>query len=180
MKKITTALLIGILVAGGQQPKPAQQPPPAAQAGAEGTIKFTSSSQLVVEIVNVKDKSGKTIEGLKAEDFVVTENGAPQSIRFCEFQHLQDAVDMSANTVDSNSVTPDVVRPATVTPVTKNQIQPEAPGDIRYRDRRLLAVYFDMTAMPPQDQLRALTYARKFIRKQMAPADLLAIMPFQT
>src|SRR5204863_5989665 len=51
---------------------------------------------------------------------------------------------------------------------------------IRYRDRRLLAVYFDMTAMPPQDQLRALTYARKFIRTQMAPADLLAIMSFQS
>ena len=37
---------------------------------------------------------------------------------------------------------------AKVDSVTHNQIAPETPGDIRYRDRRLLALYFDMTAMP--------------------------------
>ncbi len=58
------------------------------------------------------------------------------------------------------------------------EIAPEAPGDIRYRDRRLLALYFDMTAMPVPDQLRALAAAQKFIEKQMAKADLMAILKY--
>ncbi len=35
-----------------------------------------------------------------------------------------------------------------------------------------------MTAMPPSDQLRALAAAQKFIRTQMTPADLVAIMRY--
>src|SRR5260370_23192243 len=37
-----------------------------------------------------------------------------------------------------------------------------------------------MSAMPVPDQLRALNAARKFIRTQMGPADLMAIMKFST
>jgi hypothetical protein len=50
---------------------------------------------------------------------------------------------------------------------------------IRYRDRRLLVLYFDVTALPPPDLLRACAAARKYIDTQMGPADLLAIMTFQ-
>ena len=48
----------------------------------------------------------------------------------------------------------------------------------RYKDRRLLAFYFDMTAMPPADQQRALSAAEKFIRTQMTEADLVSILRF--
>src|SRR5205823_5452619 len=126
-----------------------------------------SNTQLVIETVTVKDKSGKPIEGLTAKDFTVTEDGVAQEIKFLEFQRLQEAPDA-----------PPVQKPSPVAPVTKTQITPEAPGDIRYRDRRLLALYFDMSAMPVPDQLRALTAARKFIRTQMAPPDLMAILTF--
>src|SRR5450756_1254100 len=60
----------------------------------------------------------------------------------------------------------------------RDRITPERPGDIRYRDRRLMAMYFDMSAMPVPDQVRAEAAALKFIQKQMAPADLMAIMAF--
>ncbi len=40
-------------------------------------------------------------------------------------------------------------------------------------------MYFDMTALPPADQIRALDGAQKFIRTQMTAADLMAIMVFQ-
>ena len=52
------------------------------------------------------------------------------------------------------------------------------PGSTKYRDHRLLALYFDMTAMPLADQIRALEAAQKFISTQMTPADLVAIMLF--
>ena len=56
-------LLIPLLV---QQPLPQQDAP---------TVKFQTTTQLVVEMVSVKDKNGAVIEGLTAKDFTVTENG---------------------------------------------------------------------------------------------------------
>jgi VWFA-related protein len=42
----------------------------------------------------------------------------------------------------------------------------------------LLALYFDMTTMPPSDQLRALDAAQKFVQTQMTSADLVAILRY--
>ena len=67
-----------------------------------------------------------------------------------------------------------------VQPVTRTQIAPETPGDLRYRNRRLLVLYFDMTSMPVPDQLRAAAAAQKFIRTQMTPADLVAMMSYSS
>ena len=40
-------------------------------------------------------------------------------------------------------------------------------------------MYFDMTAMQPGDQLRALEAAEKFIRTQMTPVDLVSVLRYQ-
>ena len=134
-------------------------------------VKFESTTQLVVEAVSVKDKSGKVIDGLTAKDFVLTENGVPQAIRFCEFQKLDEA---PAGPLPAPSVTAaDLPKTPPLT-----QIAPEPPGDIRYKDRRLLVLYFDMTSMPVPDQLRALNAAQKYIRTQMAKPDLVAFMMY--
>src|SRR5271165_1689936 len=119
----------------------AQQP-----AADDSGARFTSSTQLVVETVTVNDKSGKPIEGLTAKDFTVTEDGVAQTIKFFEFQKLAET-----------QGPPQPVGPERGVPVnklTRTQIAPEPPGSTKYRDRRLLALYFDMTAMPPPDQLR--------------------------
>src|SRR5580693_7043207 len=52
---------------------------------------FTASAQLIVEEISVKDKKGKPIEGLKKEDFIVTEDGKPQAIRFFDFEDIDKA-----------------------------------------------------------------------------------------
>ena len=131
-------------------------------------VKITVNTQLVVETVSVTDKNGKPIEGLTAKDFVVTEDGVVQTVSFCEYQKMQETAPAPppAPTADQ------------VAPVTRGQIAPERPGDVRYKDRRLLALYFDMSAMPVPDQLRAQAAAVKFIRTQMQPADLMAILSF--
>ena len=54
-------------------------------------VKFESTTQLVVVNVSVKDKNGKPLEGLKASDFTVTEDGKPQQIKVFEYQRLEDA-----------------------------------------------------------------------------------------
>jgi VWFA-related protein len=140
--------------------------------GGKQTATFSSSTHLVVETITVTDKNGKPVEGLSAKDFTVTENDAPQTIRFFEHQTLPDAP-------NTEPVTPSEPPKIHIyDKLTRTQISPEAPGNTRYKDRRLLALYFDMTAMPPPDQLRALDAAKKFVRTQMSPADLLAIMRY--
>jgi VWFA-related protein len=130
---------------------------------------FSSTSQLVVETVNVKDKNGKPVEGLTAKDFTVTEDGTEQMIRLFEFQKVPEDADPEPAI--------GVSQPLRKLPET--QITAEKPGDLRYQDRRLLVLYFDMTAMPPPDQMRAIKAAEEFVRKQMTPADRMALMRFE-
>jgi VWFA-related protein len=158
--------------------QPAQQPPAAA---ADTLPKFTSNTQLVVEIVSVKDKDGKVIEGLTAKDFVITENGVPQTISFCEFQSLDEKIEpvVAPPVASPSAPTPPPAERPKVDPIAAPAIAGAAPGDIKYRDRRLMVIYFDMSAMPVPDQLRSLTSARTFVQKQMTKADLLAIMKFE-
>ncbi|MBI4906423.1 MAG: VWA domain-containing protein [Acidobacteria bacterium] len=137
----------------------------------QGQPTFQSTTQLVIETVVVKDKNGNPITGLTAKDFTITEDGVPQTIRFFEYQKLDESAPVQpiAETVH--------IEP--YARLTKSQIAPEPPGDLRYRDRRLLALYFDLTAMPVSDQLRALSAAKKFLRTQLTTSDLVAVMVFQ-
>src|SRR5688572_10860668 len=50
------------------------------------------ATQLVVQTVTVTDKDGKPIEGLHAEDFILTEDNLPQVISVFEFEKLDDTV----------------------------------------------------------------------------------------
>ncbi len=170
--RLTFLTFLTAALALGQQSSPAGSTAQGANGQiANGAATFSSTTQLVVETVVVKDKSGKPIENLSAPDFSITEDGAPQSIRFFEFQRLPEIPDTSP--------LPDVAqRPAPFQRITRTQIAPETPGNPRYRDRRLLALYFDMTSMPPADQLRAIQAAEQFVRSQFTSSDLAAIMTF--
>ena len=130
-------------------------------------------SQLVVEAVTVKDKQGNFIHGLAAKDFTVTEDGVPQTVRFFQYQNLaQEAKPLPVEKPDQENIT-------LYNRLAREQIAPESMDKDRYKNRRLLAFYFDMTTMPPEDQLRALTAAETFIRSKMTTADLIALLRYQ-
>ena len=142
---------------------------------ADGSQTFTLSVnvQLVVEAVVVKDKNGKTIPGLTAKDFTLTEDGIPQTIRICERQNLAE-----------QSAPLPVIKPGPedikiYKHLARTQIAPETEDTERYKNRRLLALYFDMSAMRPADQIRALSAAKQFIRTQMTTVDLVSILRYQ-
>src|SRR5579859_8446 len=170
---IFTARLLLVLLILIAAPAPAQQIGQNTSAQASGTYTLTAKSQLVVETVVVKDKQGKFISGLGAKDFTVTEDGTPQTIRFCEHQDLaaeQEPVAPAAAGTEQIKL---------YKQLTRTQIAPEEPENSRYKNRRLLALYFDMTAMRPADQLRALSAAEKFLRTQITTVDLVAILRYQ-
>jgi VWFA-related protein len=187
MRPILITLLAGLLVLSAQQSAP--QPNAASQNTAsqntfsapKGGYKFESNVQLVVVNVSAKDKSGKPIQGLKASDFTVSEDGKPQKISVFEFQQLEEeaapplaeAPPSLQQRPPSTADVPDVIK----TPI-KTEITPSRPGQVKYKDRRLLVMFFDQIGMPIQDQIRAQTAAQKFLKTQMTPSDLMAIMTF--
>src|SRR6185436_10036995 len=56
---------------------------------------------------------------------------------------------------------------------------PPSAGDTKYRDKRLLILYFDLSAMPIGDQLRAYQSATKYVTSQMTTSDLMAIVTYE-
>jgi VWFA-related protein len=135
---------------------------------------FRTLTRLIVENVVVKDKSGNPVEGLTAKDFTLTEDGVRQAISFVEFQRLIRPT-LTGRDVDRAATPP----PAATDPAEIPHISATPDGTVRYRDRRLLVLYFDLTAMPPGDQMRAYAAAQKFIDGEMDPSALMAIMVFQ-
>lgn len=164
MRHILLAILLWTLTAAAQQVGGNVQP------GQAEPATFTAGAQLVVETVTVTDKQGKPIEGLTAKDFTVTEDGVPQTIKVFEYQKLNEAA------------APAPVRaPEQVKVYEKlglSRIAAESPGDTRYKNRRLLALYFDMTSMDQADQLRALAAAQAFLRRHMTADDLVALLRY--
>ena len=57
---------------------------------------------------------------------------------------------------------------------------PAKPGEVKYKDRRLLVLFFDQAGMPVADQIRAQQAALKFLKTQMAKSDLVAVMAYTT
>ena len=132
-------------------------------------VTFRGGTSLRVVTVTVTDQSGKPIEGLTADDFVVTEDNVPQTVSLLEYERLDE-------TILSGAVTPTV--PATLRPTDQTRISPIAPGDRRFEDRRLLTFFFDMPSLGDAERFRAIEAAQRFIRTQMTAADLVAVMTY--
>jgi VWFA-related protein len=123
------------------------------------------NTRLIVETVSVTDKSGKPIEGLTKDDFVLTEDGTPQAISVFDFEKLDDSA-------------PPPPPPSMLNAPAATRITPSTAEAARYQDRRLLPIYFDMSSMQDADRFRALGAAETFIEKQMKGPDLVAIITY--
>jgi VWFA-related protein len=170
MRRVLAAFLALVL----SVPARAQQIGQNKSAGEQDNFTLSVKVQLVVEVVVVKDKQGNPIHGLTAKDFALTEDGTPQSIRFCEHQDVsENAKPLAASKQSDEDI-------HIYKKLARTQIAPETMEKERYKNRRLLALYFDMSAMRPPDQLRALNAAEQFIRTQMTSVDMVSIMRYNS
>src|SRR5262245_28103106 len=145
-------------------------------AGAQPPPVFRSGAALNIVDVTVTDKQGRPIEGLTADDFALTEDGVQQTINLVAFQRVDDSDAAALAPMPPPAALDDRPR---VAPTVQPQIASSPAGDIRYRNSRLIVLYFDLSAMPPMDQARAYGAARTFVREQIKAQDLVAIMTFQ-
>lgn len=137
---------------------------------------FTSNTNLVIIDVNVRDKSGKVVPNLGKNDFTLFEDGKQQTISVFDFQKLEGDTLLPPVPAEKPVREASPVRKAAV-----NAPTPTAPAPvIRYQNRRLVAMLFDFSAMQIPEQNRIQQAALKFVREQMKPADIVAILSAST
>jgi len=127
---------------------------------------FRSTTELVLVNVTVRDKDGNFVRNLKAEDFTVLEDNKPQKVVSFDLENT-DAVP-----------TTDVAQVKLLQngPATAAKTQTPAPTSATFKDRRLVVLFFDLSSMEPDEVERATVSAQNYVDKQMAPADLVAVV----
>jgi len=128
---------------------------------------FHAESDLVLVNVTVRDKSGKFMAGLKPEDFTIFEDNKPQKIVSFDVENV-DAV--PALEVAQAKPLPEAASGQTSPPSSA------ADTSARFKDRRLIVLFFDLSAMEPDEIDHAVTSAEHYVDTQMAPADLVSIV----
>jgi len=179
MRSIIATILAAQLAVSAQQGNPAsaQQNAPGELKGA---YKFEITTQLVVVNVSAKDKNGNPIKGLKASDFTVTEDGKPQQIKTFEYQRLEDTSLPTPAPAPRDAASAAPAEASGVKPAVATQIAPAKSGEVKYKNRRLLLMFFDQAGMPVVDQMRAQQAAMKFLNTRITPSDLVAVLTYST
>jgi VWFA-related protein len=148
-------------VAAQDQSKPVPSP--------GGTIRV--STELVLVNVVARDKKGNPIRDLKKEDFTLYEDGKKQDISSFDFEDVDQLQNAAGPTVTGSAPGP----PGTLLHSSK-----KAPPTLDARDRRLILLFFDFSAMEPEQIDRSVDAAKKFVQTKMQPADLIAMVSLAT
>jgi VWFA-related protein len=149
-------------------PPSQKQPPPSQQLpqGRQAPYKVRVTSELVLVNVVARDKKGNLIRGLKKEDFTVMEDGKKQEVSTFDFENVDELAAAGAT----------VTGVAGQSGLLHSSDQPL----IEVRDRRLMLLFFDFSAMDPEQIERSVDAAQKFVKTQMKPADLIAMVSLST
>ena len=143
------------------QQTPAQQATPAIRA----------TSEMVLVNVVARDKKGNLVRDLKQQDFTVLEDGQKQQLASFDFENIDELALAQKQMATTNGAS----GPAPV----KTPPQP-AERTTDARDRRLILLFFDFSAMDPEQIDRAVDAAKKYVNTKMQSADLIAIVSLTT
>jgi VWFA-related protein len=158
-------------VVGGRAPQ-AQQRPVSQRPAAT----FRSSIDLVTVNVVVRDRNGNVVRGLTRADFTVTEDGRPQTVSTFDFEEIATASPETVP-VEIPTILGSVGR-APAAPAAAPAPEPKSVIDMQ--GRRVIAMFFDLSSMQPEEVLRSATSAREYIDKRLTPYDMIAIVTLST
>ena len=167
MRKNFAALFMTGLLMQAASPLAAQQSGQVPESA--GRISVTTT--LVLVNVVARDKKGNLILDLKKDDFTLYEDGKKQEISTFDFENVDQV--MTATTTE-----PTVSGTAGGVGVLRGT--KKAPPSIDARDRRLILLFFDFSAMDPEQIDRAVDAAKRFVSTKMQPADLMALVSLST
>jgi len=164
-RKILPATLVaGLLLQSGVPARP-QNSSPAAQ----NNSRIRVTTELVLVNVIARDKKGNLVKDLKREDFTVFEDGKKQDISSFDFEN----VDQLATAGPAEATVSGAAGQGAL-------LKPAQTATINARDRRLVLLFFDFSAMDPEQIDRSVDAAKKFVQTKMQPADMIALVSLAT
>jgi VWFA-related protein len=152
----TIAVLVAIVLLRGVLPSQEQS-----------EYVFRVQSDLVLVNVTVRDKNGKFVQGLKPENFTILEDNKPQKVISFDVENVD-----AGPALDVTQVKPLPEQAPAQTPPAASA----ADAALQFKDRRLIVLFFDLSAMEPDEIDHAVTSAEHYVDTQMAPADLVSIV----
>jgi VWFA-related protein len=164
------AVLLTASLAASQQPR-AQTPV------------FRGGTELVLVNVVARDKSGALVRGLTKDDFLVLEDGKPQSIERAEFEQLdRSPAEQSEAVPVERSETPPAAQGAAAPGASEasassaaRSAAPQKASGVSFHDRRLVVLFFDLSSMQPEEVTRAVSAARTYV-SQLTASDLVSVV----
>lgn len=142
--------------AAPQQRRPAQR---------RSGFRFKVTTNMVLVNVVVRDTQGNLVRGMTRDEFALFEDGKPQTIADFGFEDT-DAIALESQNIPGVTGVAVAPPPAPPDPQTAEEM----------RNRRIMILFFDFTAMDPEQIDRSVAAAKRFVEKQMAPADLVALV----
>jgi VWFA-related protein len=166
-EKIVSLVTVTALVLQVAEPVLAQQ----SGQPAVSPARIEVTTELVLVNVVARDKKGNLVRDLKKEDFTLLEDGKKQNISTFDFENVDE---MSAAGGAEATVSGVAADGALLRSPKK------APPSLDARDRRLILVFFDFSAMDPEQIDRSVDAAKKFVQTKIQPADLIALVSLAT
>jgi len=166
------AWLLAANAAAQQTPQVAQPPPPAPpQKPSDPQFRMRVTTEIVLVNVIARDKKGNLIRDLKPSDFTVYEDGQKQQISSFDFENVDE--------LQSAGIAGETVTGATAGAASGSLLRP-SESNLQARDRRLMLLFFDFSAMEPEEIDRAVEAGRKYVQANMQPADMVALVSLAT
>jgi VWFA-related protein len=165
-ENLAALVMAGLLL---QIPVPAAAQQSAQTPASPGSIRVTT--ELVLVNVVARDKKGNLVRDLKKEDFTLLEDGKKQEISSFDFENVDQVITAGGAeaTVSGAAGEASLLRTAK-----------KAEPSLDARDRRLMLLFFDFSAMDPEQIDRAVDAAKKFVSTKMQPADLIGLVSLAT
>ncbi len=164
-RAIAAVLVAGMVAMPGGVPVTAQQ----ATSNGSGGYTIGVQVQRVLTNVIVRNKTtGELIKGLKASDFVVTEDKKPQHITTLDYENVDQVAESLSEKATVSGVAP---AKKSIADLVNNDF---AAKPEEYKDHRMIVMFFDLSSMQPEDITRAVDSAKDYIDKHMMPADVVA------
>src|SRR5947209_9294142 len=157
---LIAALLLSTLAAQPQQ----------SNNSGQGAFRIRVETEVVLVNVVARDKQGKPMQDLKAEDFTVLEDGKSQHILSYVSENLGATPLLATNAgPEQQSVAEQPAAPAKPLLTSKDV-------DKELSNKRVIVLFFDLSSMNPDETQRAVDAARKYVQKKMTAADMIAIV----
>ena len=177
MRRLVAAVMAGVVGMGGPvgaaqtaAPVSQEQSAQGMQSAGQGTYRLNLNANIVLTNVVVRDKkTGAVVKGLKASDFTIYEDKKPQKIISFDYQNVDEAAVLAEKSTASGK--------ASIADLLERNF---AASPKELKDHRLIVIFFDLSSMQDEDIDRAVEAAEKYVKTQMQPADLVALVSMST